>query len=253
MNVLASILMAFACFSAIPMPSVEWDERNMRYMMAALPLIGLIIGLCVWLWHLTCNMLGIGTLLHAAGLTLLPLVITGGIHMDGLADVIDAQSSHADAARKRQILKDPHVGAFAIIGVCSYLLAYCALASELPHELVPILCLIPIGSRCVGGLSVVSAQPANDKGMLATMKATASTTIVRVVLLTMLVATTEASCLANPLAGGVAVALALLALVYILRLAHRDFGGMSGDLVGCYIQIAELSMLAGVVLVGKLV
>lgn len=253
MSVFASIVMAFACFSAIPMPHVEWSERNMRYMMAAFPLVGLVIGLCVWLWHLSCNALGMGALLHAAGLTLIPLVVTGGIHMDGLADVIDAQSSHADAARKRQILKDPHVGAFAIMGIAGYLLAYCALASELSSQLIPILCLVPIVSRCIGGLAVVSAQPTNDKGMLATVRATASITIVRAVLLTTLVATTGTACLVNPFAGGVAVALALLALIYVLRIARRDFGGMSGDLAGCYIQIAELAMLASVVFVGKLV
>ncbi len=244
--------MAFACFSAIPMPHVDWSERNMRYMMAAFPLVGLAIGLCVWLWHLACGALGVGTLLHAAGLTLLPIVITGGIHMDGFADVIDAQSSHADPVRKRQILKDPHVGAFAIIGIGSYLLAYCALASELPHSLVPILCLAPIVSRCIGGLAVVSIRPASDTGMLATVQATASITSVRVVLAIMLAATAGTALLAHPLAGAAALAVAFIALVCVLRLARREFGGMSGDLAGCYIQTAELAMLASMVLVGVL-
>ena len=67
MNVLRSIVIAFSSFSAIPMPQVEWDEANMRYMMAAFPLIGVVIGLLIWLWSLLCGVLNFGPVLCAGG------------------------------------------------------------------------------------------------------------------------------------------------------------------------------------------
>ena len=60
---------------------------------------------------------------------LLPLLVTGGIHLDGFLDVADARSSHQSRARKLEILKDSHVGAFAVIAMGCYLLLYTALWS----------------------------------------------------------------------------------------------------------------------------
>ena len=131
MSVLRSLVIAFACFSKLPMPRVDWEPRAMRYSMCFFPLIGLVIGLIIWGWLALAAWLDLGVLLRATGVLLVSLAVTGGIHMDGFADVVDAQSSHAEPERKRQILKDPHTGAFAIIGVAAYLLAYVALASEL--------------------------------------------------------------------------------------------------------------------------
>lgn len=253
MSVLYSIITAFACFSAIPMPHIEWDESNMRYMMAAFPLVGAVVGACLWLWHLLCTTLDASVLFHAVGLTLIPIVLTGGIHMDGFADVVDARASHAEPERKRAILKDPHVGAFAVVGIVCYVLAYCALAREMRDELIPLMCLIPVLSRCLSGLAAVSSQPSSNTGMLASVRAAANAKTVRVVLVCMLGATTATAVALNPLVGLTMLALAVLALVYVLCLAKREFGGMSGDIMGYYLQLAELVMLACVALVGKLV
>ena len=107
MDVLRSLVIAFACFSKIPMPRVDWREQSMRYCMCFFPLVGLVIGLCVWAWAWLCGVLGFGALLRGAGIALAPLAVTGGIHMDGFADVVDAQSSHAEPDRKRQICHMP--------------------------------------------------------------------------------------------------------------------------------------------------
>ena len=65
---------------------------------------------------------------QAAGFALIPVWITGGIHLDGYADTCDALSSYGDREKKLEILKDPHCGAFAVIRLCSYFLAYFACA-----------------------------------------------------------------------------------------------------------------------------
>ena len=61
MTVLQTIAVAFAMFSALPVPQFEWNEKNMRYAMCAFPLIGLV---CGGLWCL-CGVLPLpGWLMH---------------------------------------------------------------------------------------------------------------------------------------------------------------------------------------------
>lgn len=253
MSFLSPLIMAFSCFSAIPMPHLDWDDAHMRYMMAAFPLVGVAIGACILLWGQLCAMLGFGHLLQGAGLTVIPILISGGIHMDGFADVVDAQSSHASPERKREILKDPHVGAFAIIGVGCYLLLYCGFAYELyPRQLIA-LASVPVVSRCLSGFATVTFRASKSNGMFASESQTASATHVRALL------GVQAALMAAVLASqGVLTCLAVFgagiaSLAYVHHLANRDFGGMSGDLAGYFLQVAELVMLASIVIVGKLV
>ena len=46
MAVLETIAVAFAMFSALPVPQPEWNQRNMRFALCAFPLVGLVNGLC---------------------------------------------------------------------------------------------------------------------------------------------------------------------------------------------------------------
>ena len=88
MMVLKSILIAFSMFSVIPVPQTEWNESSMRFSLCAFPLIGIVIALCCRGWWALCSVLSLPTVLQGAGLCLLPVWITGGIHLDGFADTL---------------------------------------------------------------------------------------------------------------------------------------------------------------------
>ena len=88
-----SFKIAFAMYSKIPMPRAEWKEENMRYAMCFFPLIGIVIGAFVILWGHAAAWLKAGSLLRGAGYVLIPVLVTGGIHLDGLLDTADALSS----------------------------------------------------------------------------------------------------------------------------------------------------------------
>ena len=128
MTVLQTIAVAFAMFSALPVPQFEWNEKNMRYAMCAFPLIGLV---CGGLWCL-CGVLPLPGLARAAAFCLVPVAVTGGIHLDGYADTSDALSSYGDREKKLEILKDSHCGAFAVIRLCCYFVAYFGLCGSVP-------------------------------------------------------------------------------------------------------------------------
>ena len=118
-----SLLVAFSTYSALPMPQFEWNRRNMQYAICFFPMVGLVCGLVLLGWHQLCRWQQVSEIFFAAGAVILPLLLTGGIHMDGYMDTVDALSSHQPKERKLEILKDSHCGAFAILYCGIYLVA----------------------------------------------------------------------------------------------------------------------------------
>lgn len=122
MHVIRSLCIAFSTYSRIPVPQVAWTDENRKYSMCFFPLIGAVIGLLLWGWLALCDALGFGALLRGAVGALLPILVTGGIHMDGFMDTSDALASWQSPEKRLEILRDSHVGAFAVLGCAGYLL-----------------------------------------------------------------------------------------------------------------------------------
>lgn len=154
MIVLQTIAVAFAMFSAVPVPQFVWDEKNMRYALCAFPLVGL---LCGALWCV-CGVLPLPAPARAAGFCLVPVWVTGGIHLDGYADTCDALASYGDREKKLEILKDPHCGAFAVIRLCSYFAAYLCLAAcvQFTPRVGALWTLALVLERALSGLAVAA-------------------------------------------------------------------------------------------------
>ena len=101
MNGLYSCIIAVSMYSKIPMPNVEWTEERMRYVMCFFPLVGIVQGAALGLWlHLALDVLNLSV--GAAALTgaAIPMLVTGGIHMDGFLDTMDAIHSYGDREKK---------------------------------------------------------------------------------------------------------------------------------------------------------
>ena len=254
MTLLRSFVMAFTCFSRVPMPQVEWKPESMRYMMCFFPFIGIVISALVAVWIWLCHVLGLGEMLRGAGLTLIPLVVTGGIHLDGFADTVDAQASHAEPERKREILKDPHTGAFAIMGIAGYFIAYFACAVEFdPFFGWFLFMCVPFFSRCLSGIATIAFATATDEGMLASFHQSAHKRNSLIVLIVLACLAAAYFVFVGGLEGAGVIVVGLACLLFLYVFARRQFGGMSGDLAGFFLQIAELAMLAYIVIVFKIV
>ena len=255
MNVLASLALAFSSFSKIPVPQFEWREENMRYMMCFFPVIGVVVGLLVAAWMWCSQAAGFGPFLRGAGIALVPVLVTGGIHLDGFCDVVDAQSSHAAPERKREILKDPHAGAFASIGVASYLVAYAAFASEIgcSWQAAVLVGGMHVASRCMSGLATIMFPTSGHAGMLSMFHESGSGVRVPVVLLVELAICAVVMVVVDVPAGVAMLCAGLACLAALFPFAKSQFGGMSGDLAGFFLQVAELVMVVALVVVVKVV
>ena len=222
-------------FSAIPMPQITWNGRNMRWSLCAFPLIGVLIAACCWGWELLSARFGLTGILRGAGLCLLPVLITGGIHLDG----------YADPEKKQQILKDPHLGAFAAIRLCVYFTASLALWTSVGRLRFPILMGLFCLSRSLSGLSLTCFPLREGSGLARTFAEAADRVRVRRVLLVLTVVLAAGLILLR--AGETVAAAAAVFLIY-RRMCVRQFGGLSGDLAGWFLQTAEFWMLAALVL-----
>lgn len=244
-NLLRSVAMAFSMFSVVPMPMVEWKKENMKYMLCALPLVGVVIGLALCVWHGLCQWLGIGAFLYAAGMTLIPLALSGGIHLDGFCDTVDALSSHAEPERKREILKDSHAGAFAMIFTAAYFLLYAALCSELERvwAVAVIVGVHHVFARAIGALGGVAFPASGTTGMLAAFRDGAAKKAALILAVWCLLCAAALIAL-SPVSGVVCTLAAVVLLWYLRRMSQREFGGMSGDLAGYLITLSELVLLA---------
>ena len=130
---LCAFAMCQSMFCAIPFPGRLWDEKARGKMLLFLPVVGLEIGL-VWAalaWAV--RFLKLPALVGGLALCACPFLLTGFIHLDGFMDVTDAVKSWRDLEKRRAILKDSHVGSFAVIGLCLLMLsqfAFFSAASE---------------------------------------------------------------------------------------------------------------------------
>ena len=261
MRLLYSLAIAISMYSRIPVPTVDWNEKNMKYAMCFFPVVGGITGLLkAGAGYLILEYTSFGKLFFEAVMTLIPVLVTGGIHLDGYADTIDALSSYGDREKKLQILKDPHTGAFAVIGLCVYFVAVLALWSEAELWMLPMAACIYPFSRSLSGISVVSFQAAKNSGLLRTFQDGAQKMRVRIVLIICALACAGAVLYlgwsgksGSAAAPVLVIAAALLVFVYYYRMSRKQFGGTTGDLAGYFLQVCELAMLAAIVLAGKII
>ncbi|MGN0205327.1 MAG: adenosylcobinamide-GDP ribazoletransferase [Coprococcus sp.] len=245
-----SLIIAFAMYSKIPMPEVEWTEKNMRYAFCWFPLIGLVIGMAEAAVFQLLLFFQAGPLLKGAFLTAVPLMITGGIHLDGFMDTTDARSSYGDREKKLAILKDSHVGAFAVIGCGLYLLISAGAWSEMDWQGMKVMIFVFVLERALSGLAAVNFKGARSDGMLTAFREPAGKKMVTAVLTVTIIVSAAVMAVCWPLGAVISMAAALLVFGGYYRMAMKEFGGNTGDLAGWFLQTSEVFILLVLVVVG---
>ena len=251
MKLLETLLVAMSTYSSLPMPQFAWNEKNMRYAICFFPAVGIVCGGALLLWNWLCCRLNVNPVLFASVSVCLPLCITGGIHMDGYMDTVDALASHQPRERKLEIMKDSTCGAFAVLYCSIYLLLHFGLFFTV-YENGGVASYAPVYilSRALSALSAVTMPNARRAGMLCaftenTQKKKASAAMIMLSMVT----AAGLFCI-HWLCGGLAVIAAVGSLLWYRHMAMKQFGGVTGDTSGFFLQICELSALAGVCLGG---
>ncbi len=244
MRGLKSFFIAVSMYSKIPVPQFAWKEEDMRYIFCFFPWVGGVVGACVYLWHLLSGMLEVGQLGRVLILAAVPLLLTGGIHIDGFMDTMDALHSYQPREKKLEILKDSHIGAFAVIMLAAYGMVFLAALSEvrsLPN--VRVVCAGFFLARCLSGISAVSFPLAKKEGMLFAFADSSQKRIVKAALYLQALLCIGCMLFWSPRAGGLAAAVALLVFVFYYFHSKKVFGGVTGDTAGYFLCICEAGMI----------
>lgn len=246
MSIINSFFIALSMYSRIPVPRVDWEKENMRYAMCFFPMIGVVIGVVMYLAGWLLDKTSVGGLFRGVVFTLIPIIITGGIHMDGFMDTMDALGSWGDREKKLEILKDSHAGAFAILGMGCYLMWSVAVWSELPAEVLRVCGVSFVLSRALSGFSVVTFPAARNSGLLKMFQDGAQKKVVRITMCLYVAAAMIMMAVMNARAMTGAVTGVMIAFLYYIVVSRKQFGGVTGDLAGFFLETAELAMFTGI-------
>ena len=252
MKYINSFIIAFAMYSKIPMPKVEWEKENMKYVMCFFPWIGGVIGLLFSLWGTWAVRIPVGQILYAALLPVIPVAVTGGIHLDGLLDTADALSSWQTKERRLEILKDSHAGAFAVLTGCVYFLLWFGFASELEAEGIRMVSYGFFLSRCLSGYAVTAFPCAKNSGLAAMFAEHAQKKWAGRILLAETIVAAAVMLWTDLPFGAMSLGAALAVFYWYYKMSVKTFGGITGDLAGWFLQICELAIVIAVVAAGKI-
>lgn len=256
-TLLETVDVAFSMYSSIPVPQIEWNEQNMKYMMGCFPLVGVVQALLLIGWGYLTQWFGINEILFAAVATLIPLLITGGIHLDGFCDTVDALASHQTREKKLEILKDPHTGAFAVMGCAAYLLLSFALWTQPQGEMrLLAIWMMSIGyifSRGMSALSIMIFPCAKNSGLAHSFSSAAQKQRVRVIASLFIIGCSFAFLAVRLILGALILLGCSLTFWYYHHLSMKQFGGITGDLAGWFLQVNEVVILIVSVLFSLLI
>ncbi|MCK5336807.1 MAG: adenosylcobinamide-GDP ribazoletransferase, partial [Gammaproteobacteria bacterium] len=159
-------LLALQFLTRIPTPNLkDISERDIGLSQYYYPLIGLIIGLILVVSSQLISLPSSG--LEAALLLTIWVLITGALHIDGLADCADAWvGGYGDKEKTLSIMKDPQSGPIAVtLVVCVLLIKFAAIEAIITNEAWTALILAPVISRSMLPLLFQTTPYVRTKGL----------------------------------------------------------------------------------------
>lgn len=202
------------------------------------PLVGLLIGLLVWLLAKAAlpfyPPLVLGAILLCAN-----LMLTGGIHLDGFMDSMDGLLSARSPEQILEIMKDSRVGAHASMALVGLLLLKFSLLASLTLQMLPLLIVMPMVSRWVFQIGMIGFPYARSQGL---GKGFHEATQWIPFLLSGVVVCGISYYLLG-VAGPIAFGISALVIYIIASKISALLGGLTGDLYGAFIEISEVIFL----------
>ncbi|MCM3006432.1 adenosylcobinamide-GDP ribazoletransferase [Priestia koreensis] len=224
-------------FTILPVAkTIEWTERRVASSILVFPFIGLVIGLCEYGLFRGMSELSISVAVQSMLLVLLPIALTGGLHLDGWMDVSDAYFSRRPKEKRLEILSDPNIGAFAVLSLLFLLsLRWMAIHELLLIKEVPLSMWIVVSSvpRLSAGWVLRVAPLAKDTGLAAYFKQ-GFTKRISVIYIVITILFAVYACVVS-LWLPVAITLLLWTIAFIAW-CRKQFGGITGDMIGTTVE-----------------
>jgi adenosylcobinamide-GDP ribazoletransferase len=240
-GILSGFAVAIAFFTRIPVTTPGSRAERLADAAWAFPLVGAGIGGVAAFAFLLAQLLGLGDWPAAVLAVLAGVVLTGGLHEDGIADTADGLIGGHDRDERLAIMGDSRHGTFGVLAIVLSLLLRAAALARIGEAVFAGLALIAAhaASRSALPLAMRVLLPARADGLGAA--AGRPRTPLAIVALAIGLLITLAAL--SPWRGAIAFGLAGAAVFALGALAHRFIGGYTGDVLGALQQIVEIVVL----------
>lgn len=240
-----NLLLAFQFLTVIPLRIKEVSEKNLAGAMIYFPFVGLLLGLLLCAISALLCFLNLPALLVNIILAVALIVITGGMHLDGLADTADAFLSGKPKDQMLSIMRDSHIGVMGVLSLISAILLKVGLLLSLGTSAkMPALVLMCVLSRWGAVLIMFLFPYARQEGK--------AKVFISGVNLKIFSLSTLAAFIFTYLAWqmkGLVVLLIVAGCAYLAGKAIiRKINGITGDTLGAMIEISEIITLFAVCL-----
>ncbi|UWU74188.1 adenosylcobinamide-GDP ribazoletransferase [Bradyrhizobium huanghuaihaiense] len=241
-DIIADLRMAASFVTILPVaPSKPAADGTVARATWALPVAGLLVGLIGALAYKIAIRFGLTPNLAALLALATTALITGALHEDGLADTADGLGGGRTRERKLEIMRDSRIGTY---GVCALILSFglrwsalAAIAS--PSAVALALCAAHTAARAGVPAFMSLVPPARPDGLSASAGAPPG----RSVAIAFAVGTLVLALALGPAKALVGLILLSLAGLLLARLAIRQIGGQTGDVLGAFEQTGEILIL----------
>lgn len=239
-----SLLLMITFFTRIPIKyNYEYDEKDLIKGIKLFPIIGLIIGLAIYLPVLLRN------IIHTPVIVLLSWImyiwITGGLHIDGLADTFDGVFSNRDRERILEIMRDSRMGTFGVLGMLLIVIWNLVFTYYIDLKL---LIIVPIVGRCAAILSAAGSKYAREgQGM---GKAFIENCGKKEVIVSTIFVIILSIIIGYPVST-IALLPTFAAVMLIKKYINNKIGGNTGDTIGFFIEISQSVFILFAYLVGR--
>ncbi len=207
----------------------------------AFPLVGAAIGLAAGAVFLAAQFLGLGVWLAAALAVTCQVLLSGALHEDGLADVVDGLGAY-ERARRLEIMRDSRIGTYGVLALILATVLRIAAVAGLADNALAGLVVAAALSRAVMAWPMALLPPARDDGLVASAGTPPRGGVIEGALIALVLALV----ISGP-AGILAAATAAFAALSVAWLVGRAIGGITGDVIGAAQVLAEIAALLALV------
>ncbi|MFH1692353.1 MAG: adenosylcobinamide-GDP ribazoletransferase [Candidatus Omnitrophota bacterium] len=241
-------LTALQFLTIIPIKISKMDDNKLARSMIYYPIVGCLLGLILCAITLITSRIGCSSIAEAIIIIISLIILTGGIHLDGLADTADAFLSRTSKEKMLLIMRDSHIGTMGVLSLLSALLLKIAFLSTLSPALkIPAILLMCILSRWSLVFSTYIFPYARKEGKARAFKEKIHFKIYLLATLFTLGAAIEFGRFYGLIAFS-AIGLNAYVFGYFFK---RHLGGITGDTLGAVSEISEIIVLLCFCLLGR--
>lgn len=258
------LILLFKFMTRLPIPvNPEFDSKELGKSMKFFPVVGIVIGFILYGVYLVGAKFILSSYLLATIVVLAEVILTGGLHLDGLADTFDGIFSYRSKQKMLEIMKDSRLGTNGGIALVLYFIlkilliagirdANFGVASEIfgmKNTVGAVILVTPVLARINTVLNCAVSPYARPSGSAKDFVDSTDKVGVLIAVAIGLLFSGVVGCgilgSLNPLHLVNITAITMVLGLYFAKLMERKIGGVTGDTLGAILELSEVMILFG--------